>query len=577
MKKILLFIMSVSLILALITSCSKIIESEPTSTPESVVESVSVSESKPESEPASTPESSEGGHAHTMSQYPYRDSNCRRNGNIEYWKCSDCGKYYSDSNGKNEITQADTVIAKKPHSTNFVEGVDSTCFEEGHISYYACDTCAMTFSDADAKTEIFEEDIVIATKPHEMTHYEEVRSKANEQGKLEHWHCTACQNYYLDADGETLTTQADLITKAPYTLVDFVVEVPDDRDPVVLHLADTQIMDLAHAPANYGGILSYWFWQHDQIYNRCFMHIKEAVEATKPDLILLTGDIVYGKFDDEGTSFTALVEFMETLEIPWAPVFGNHDNESAKGVDWQCEQFENAKNCLFMQRTLTGNGNYSVGIAQGGYITRAFYMLDTNGCQSPSNATRANTHFTTSTGLGGDQIEWYTKSITELKKSVPGAKISFGYHIPQYAFKDAYRKYGYNGAKEFIDIDAHPDKVEGDFGLIYGGMGEWDSGNKLTNAMIALGADSFFVGHEHAVSASVVHEGVRYQFGCKSSEYDYFNQLMPDGSYLHSDGKNKNDTKKSLVGGTAMVLSKEGTISNAYIYYCENGVYGDVW
>lgn len=33
-------------------------------------------------------------------------------GNIEYWYCADCGKYYSDKDGVNEITQADTVTAK---------------------------------------------------------------------------------------------------------------------------------------------------------------------------------------------------------------------------------------------------------------------------------------------------------------------------------------------------------------------------------------------------------------------------------------------------------------------------------
>ena len=33
-------------------------------------------------------------------------------GNIEYWYCEDCGKYFSDADAKNEITKAETVIAK---------------------------------------------------------------------------------------------------------------------------------------------------------------------------------------------------------------------------------------------------------------------------------------------------------------------------------------------------------------------------------------------------------------------------------------------------------------------------------
>lgn len=39
-------------------------------------------------------------------------------GNIEYWYCAGCGKYYSDAAAANEITQAQTVTAKlMPEST----------------------------------------------------------------------------------------------------------------------------------------------------------------------------------------------------------------------------------------------------------------------------------------------------------------------------------------------------------------------------------------------------------------------------------------------------------------------------
>lgn len=40
----------------------------------------------------------------------------KREGNIEYWYCSGCGKYYSDAAATKEITQADTVIPKKKSS-----------------------------------------------------------------------------------------------------------------------------------------------------------------------------------------------------------------------------------------------------------------------------------------------------------------------------------------------------------------------------------------------------------------------------------------------------------------------------
>ena len=47
---------------------------------------------------------------------PAKAATTREEGNIEYWHCEACGKYYSDTGTKNEITQAETVISKR-HSS----------------------------------------------------------------------------------------------------------------------------------------------------------------------------------------------------------------------------------------------------------------------------------------------------------------------------------------------------------------------------------------------------------------------------------------------------------------------------
>ena len=41
-----------------------------------------------------------------------------KEGNITYWYCDGCGKYYSDAEATREITKPDTVIPKKTHSSN---------------------------------------------------------------------------------------------------------------------------------------------------------------------------------------------------------------------------------------------------------------------------------------------------------------------------------------------------------------------------------------------------------------------------------------------------------------------------
>lgn len=49
-----------------------------------------------------------------LKHFPAKVSTEDSEGNIEYWYCSGCGKYYSDKDGTKEIAKADTVTAKLP-------------------------------------------------------------------------------------------------------------------------------------------------------------------------------------------------------------------------------------------------------------------------------------------------------------------------------------------------------------------------------------------------------------------------------------------------------------------------------
>lgn len=51
------------------------------------------------------------GHTHTLTHIAAKAATATTVGNKEYWRCSECGKYFSDAAGKNEITLASTVIA----------------------------------------------------------------------------------------------------------------------------------------------------------------------------------------------------------------------------------------------------------------------------------------------------------------------------------------------------------------------------------------------------------------------------------------------------------------------------------
>ena len=354
--------------------------------------------------------------------------------------------------------------------------------------------------------------------------------------------------------------------------VDFVVDVESGRDPVILQFTDTQIIDTAQmrTPDRLTGeVVDYW--GADKLEDRCFKYLRETVNAVKPDLILMTGDNVYGQFDDRGTSLQALIEVMESFGIPWAPILGNHDTETAKGVDWQCEQYVNAKHCLFKQRELSGNGNYTVGIRQNGKITRVFFMLDTHSTK-PGVESMANGHTKPGCGFEQDQIDWYTAAVARIRQEIaPDVKLSFAFHVPMDTFVMPLSNYNFYDSTiespfKTILIDEHPNRKPGDFGIINSDFKGFDVGGAAWNTLCELGVDSVFVGHEHAISLGIRYQGIYIQFGQKSSAYDAINYQTPSGAYVCSF----EDQGMPQVGGTVFTLSEaDGTIRDPYIYLCK--------
>lgn len=363
--------------------------------------------------------------------------------------------------------------------------------------------------------------------------------------------------------------------------LDFEVETEPGRDVRILQLTDIQMIDPdQRAVPERLTPASVAFWDKSRLNPNYRDIVRSVIERVRPDLILFTGDLAYGEFDHSGTCFREVVGFLDGFGIPWAPVFGNHEKESARGVDWQCRQYEAAPHCLFKQRNLTGDGNYTVGLTTpDGKLLRTFVMLDTNGgILSPASA--ANGHSTTRHGLAADQIRWYEETVGKIRSSHPESRLTFAFHIQPAVFGRAFSQYGFRNAPETgaINLDAHPEKKETDFGVINSTLkSPWDGDGAVFESIRRTGADSVMVGHEHCASASVLYGGIRLQYGLKSSLYDRYNKVfggeVRDGSvvsgtvrgdyYTTPDGRN-------LVGGTAWEISStDGVIRNAHCVYAE--------
>ena len=311
-------------------------------------------------------------------------------------------------------------------------------------------------------------------------------------------------------------------------LVDFVLEMPTDREMRILQLTDTQIIDSSQKRSEtpLGEEMIEW-WRPYNIDKNCFNYISALIESEQPDLILLTGDIIYGRFDDSGEIWTRIVDFMDSFGIPWAPIFGNHDNESAKGVDWQCAQLEAAQNCLFKRGSLTGNGNYSVGLIDAsGKIRRVIYMLDSNGCVD------SNYNLIKAADIYPDQINWF-KSVSAAIEAAYGEKVPafMCYHIPSLDFQAAYvNKYGYAATGQNFNLDVTG--VDGDFGQKNEDLNMF--GTSIASDMKSANVDAVFSGHDHVNNFSIVYDGIRYTYGTKTGIYDYYNSSVLGGTLIRT-------------------------------------------
>ena len=139
---------------------------------------------------------------HLLTKIEAKSHTCTENGNIEYYTCTNCYKYYSDENGTNEIAFADTVIAAT-HNLTHTEAKASTCTESGNVEYYTCATCGKYYTDDNGANEIT--NVVLPKNDNHIGGTEiryAVAATEESEGYTGDTYCLGC--YQKIADGEVI-------------------------------------------------------------------------------------------------------------------------------------------------------------------------------------------------------------------------------------------------------------------------------------------------------------------------------------------------------------------------------------
>ncbi len=276
-----------------------------------------------------------------------------------------------------------------------------------------------------------------------------------------------------------------------YSPKDYILELPYRSNFKILQLTDIHMAD-----------------KDDQDLHYAFLD-KLITEANGPsqneiDFMVVTGDLF--TFANKATAKKLFI-FLDSYDIPWSVVFGNHDEQTYFSVEWMTSYLNNfGSKCYFLDRqddNVNGNCNFAINLMQGNTIHDQLILMDSN-----------RYHFGSYNGYDyfkDNQIKWYSDLVDYTKEQNGGAIVNslMFYHIPLYEINDAYEK-GEIKYGEKRENTCPPDYNSGFFDVI--------KAKGSTKGM--------FFGHDHINNFEALYEGVTFCYGIKSTNRIYYDEDM---------------------------------------------------
>mgnify|MGYP004668467295 FL=1 len=145
-------------------------------------------------------------HASELEHHDAVASTCVKEGNIEYWSCASCKKNFSDAEGKALAENVTLPVDASAHTIVNVPAKPHTCTEDGIIAHYKCTGCGKLFSDEAGENEITN---IVDPAAHKLTPVAEKPSNCRVPGTAAYDKCDVCGKMF-DKDGKEITAPATL-------------------------------------------------------------------------------------------------------------------------------------------------------------------------------------------------------------------------------------------------------------------------------------------------------------------------------------------------------------------------------
>ncbi len=296
--------------------------------------------------------------------------------------------------------------------------------------------------------------------------------------------------------------------------------------------------------------------------------VAAMLTAEKPDLVVLTGDMVYpvpfqaGTFNND-ISTRMLITLMEKLGVYYTVCFGNHDSEFYATHDrkhvsdlWGDDSL---KYSLYQEgpADVDGYGNHVIKVKNSdGIVTNAYYMFDSH-------------EYTDGDVLGimwkydnihENQIEWYKNSVLSIdaqNKAIDPdcemfSSLAF-FHIPLEEYQIAWDEFKANGYKDTENVKYYDGWFHEDGEQSYHGVYP----ENLFETMLELGSTKgMFCGHDHVNNAILEYKGIKLVYGMSIDYLAYTN--------LNSEGAQRGCTVINLTQDGELSVSLENYYQDKY-------------